>query len=156
MKAFDNAFTEAIEEYAKEFIDVIEKHPKPDVPMLLAAMNEAIKEILVNPSYISDDTKCWYHSIRKHLDENPVHITLPCFKSVSEKKEKMPTNQKYLIAALNDEYDDGGASREAAIYYSIACPYSSGDKRCECYGKEPTRDICVICKEKWLEAEVDE
>lgn len=155
MKAFDKAFTESIEEYAKEFVDVIEKHPKPEAPMLLAAMSEAVKGILANPDYISDDMKCWYHSIREHLDKRPVHIPLSC-KSISEKKNKMPTNQEYLIAALNDEYDDGGASREAAIYYNVNCPYFDGDSRCECKGKEPSRDICVICKEKWLDAEVDE
>lgn len=42
------------------------------------------------------------------------------------------TNQEYLIAALNDEIDDGGAAREAVIHYNIACPYTLGDKRALC------------------------
>jgi len=82
------------------------------------------------------------------------------------------TNQEMLIAALNGEIDDGGASWEAWIYYSIKCPYFSGDRRCHCYpiyyrmgktekvrfceGVEPTRELCVRCKAEWLESEVDE
>lgn len=82
------------------------------------------------------------------------------------------TNQEYLIAALNDEFDDGGASWEACIHYNIECPYFEGDRRCHCYPdeyrngtwdnvkfkdtKELTRDLCVECKVEWLESEVDE
>ena len=66
------------------------------------------------------------------------------------------TNQEYLIAALNDEFDDGGASREAAIHYHICCPYRGSDSRSECKDKEISREVCGLCKEKWLESEVEE
>lgn len=82
------------------------------------------------------------------------------------------TNQEMLIAALNGEIDDGGASWEAWMHYHINCPYFGGDRRCRCYpedyrqGKadgvkfkdaaEPERDMCVRCKAEWLESEVDE
>lgn len=65
------------------------------------------------------------------------------------------TNQEYLLAALNDEFDDGGATREAAVHYHINCPYYGRDSRSECKDKEISRDVCVRCKEKWLESEVD-
>ena len=82
------------------------------------------------------------------------------------------TNQEYLIAALQGDIDDGGASREAWINYYIHCPYAAGDRRCRCYPddfrnglvagfrskdiKEQTRELCVKCKAEWLESEVDE
>lgn len=82
------------------------------------------------------------------------------------------TNQEYIIAVLTDQIDDCGESREACVYYHISCPYHLGDRRCMCYSdeyregkiqgdmlkdrKEITRELCVECKEKWLESEVDE
>ena len=82
------------------------------------------------------------------------------------------TNKEMLIAVLNDEIDDCGASREAWVHYHIGCPYSAADRRCRCYPayfrfgktdrvsfretKEISRELCVSCKEKWLESEVDE
>lgn len=82
------------------------------------------------------------------------------------------TNLEYIIAALRNEIDDGGASWEACIHYNIKCPYFEGDRRCHCYPeeyrngtvdrvafkdqKEPTRELCVGCKAEWLEQEVDE
>lgn len=74
---------------------------------------------------------------------------------------KKMTNREYLIAQLSDEnfIDDSGASYEATIYYSIACPYFTGDERALCYKHGCTdlnRDECFMCKEKWLNSEVDE
>lgn len=68
------------------------------------------------------------------------------------------TNKEYMIALLSDDgfVDDGRASWECMIYYNIKCPYFAGDERCHCKGKEPNREICVECKEEWLESEVDE
>jgi len=82
------------------------------------------------------------------------------------------TNKEMMIAVLNDEIDDGGASWEAWIHYYLDCPYFDGDRRCRCYptyyrfGKidrmkfkepqEPSREMCVRCKAEWLESEVDE
>lgn len=68
------------------------------------------------------------------------------------------TNQEYLIAALNDEIDDGGASWEAVIHYNIACPYTLGDKRalCRSHTTRMSRETCVQCKEAWLNAQMDE
>lgn len=74
-------------------------------------------------------------------------------------KAKKMTNLKYLIAALTDQIDDGGASRECVVYYNIACPYGCGDPRAHCFGRLDLvghRDTCVACKEEWLESEVDE
>lgn len=67
------------------------------------------------------------------------------------------TNQQALIKALNDEFDDGGAGRDCWIHYHIACPYTMGDERAFCSdsGEDICRELCVQCKEKWLESEVD-
>ena len=67
------------------------------------------------------------------------------------------TNEEYLIAALNDEIDDGGAARESIVNYHIGCPYFGRDKRGLCNNGQPlSRELCVECKEKWLESEVDQ
>lgn len=65
------------------------------------------------------------------------------------------TNLEYLLKALQDEIDDGGASFEAAVYYNIACPYIDICMDMPCIGKdkEPSRKLCVECKMKWLEEE---
>lgn len=65
-------------------------------------------------------------------------------------------NREYIIAALTNQIDDGGASEEATIYYNIACPYYDGDPRCHCRNGEINRDTCVACKSEWLDSEVDE
>ncbi len=70
--------------------------------------------------------------------------------------ENKPTNKDYLIAALTDDIDDGGASLEAVTYYNISCPYSSGKTRCDDYPFEIPRDVCVECKTEWLAKEYDE
>ncbi len=69
-------------------------------------------------------------------------------------------NRRYLINQLQDPnfIDDSGASYESTIYYQIACPYSFGDERALCYGKEidnVNREMCFKCKEKWLDSEVE-
>jgi len=68
-------------------------------------------------------------------------------------------NKDYLIKQLEDEnfIDDGGASYESTIFYHIACPYFSGDKRALCYkdSSKITRDMCFQCKNNWLDSEVD-
>ena len=69
------------------------------------------------------------------------------------------TNQEYIIACLNDEIDDGGASWESCVYYNIACPYVSGDERAHCHNikfSQVDRKLCVDCKRECLESEVDE
>ena len=53
----------------------------------------------------------------------------------------MITNLDYIIAALKDEIDDGGASREAVVYYNIACPIRSGPSRCDDYPFEIPRSV---------------
>lgn len=65
------------------------------------------------------------------------------------------TNKEYLILALNDEIDDGGAAREAFIHYNIACPYTLGDERALCRSRtrRMSRETCVQCKEAWLNAQ---
>lgn len=67
------------------------------------------------------------------------------------------TNWEMIKAAIDDEIDDGGASRESSIYYDIACPYRGNDPEAVCHGVKgmPTREMCVECKEKWLEKEYE-
>lgn len=67
------------------------------------------------------------------------------------------TNRERLIAALNDEIDDDGASFEAAVNYNIACPYNLGDERalCESRTRKMCSETCSKCKTQWLNAEVD-
>lgn len=68
------------------------------------------------------------------------------------------TNLEYMIASLTDQIDDGGASYEATVHYNVKCPYSLGDKRAPCYGKESyyqSRENCFSCKHEWLNKEVD-
>ena len=70
--------------------------------------------------------------------------------------ETRPTNKDYLICALADAIDDGGASYEAVAKYNINCPYYSS---VEClneeadneYGTEAYKEACLKCKLAWLE-----
>lgn len=75
-----------------------------------------------------------------------------------ENMQEIKTNRDYIIAALQDEFDDGGSTEEGVIYNNIACPYIEGDKRCEC--EKPGKDIgwetCTECKTKWLDSETEE
>lgn len=65
------------------------------------------------------------------------------------------TNKEALIMALNDEFDDGGASYESWIHYHIKCPYRAGNPKALCFGElTPQRKLCFDCKEKWLESEL--
>lgn len=77
------------------------------------------------------------------------------------------TNREYIINLLLDgldkeperfTFDDGGAEAESMINYNINCPYFCGDKRALCHGSENDicRELCVECKSKWLDNEVDE
>ena len=81
------------------------------------------------------------------------------------------TNREYIINLLLDglefsekcfkrvSIDDGGSSEEAMIHYNIKCPYYAGDNRAYCRKESslvPSREMCVACKEHWLEQEVDD
>lgn len=73
------------------------------------------------------------------------------------------TNREYIISQLSDKdcVDDDGASYESMIYYSIACPYFTGDDRGFCMSdlediKDCDMDLCFRCKENWLDSEVKE
>lgn len=69
------------------------------------------------------------------------------------------TNKEYIIACLNDEIDDGGASFESMVHYNINCPYHIFDKKAHCMNKScnyPSRKHCVPCKIEWLESEVEQ
>ena len=69
------------------------------------------------------------------------------------------TNRELLIGILSDEYfiDDGGATEESVIYYNIKCPYKACDERCLCKEEsELSRDMCVECKGRWLDQEMEE
>ena len=68
--------------------------------------------------------------------------------------------QRILNSTLSDKnfIVDDGASYEAMICDSIACPYLCGDKRALCYYHDETeldRNECFMCKERWLNSEVD-
>lgn len=70
------------------------------------------------------------------------------------------TNREMLIKALNDDFDDGGATYDSVVDYNINCPYFGNDNRAHCHYNEPyqalTHEQCLECKLEWLEAEVDE
>lgn len=62
------------------------------------------------------------------------------------------TNKEYLLAALTDKFDDGGASYESTVYYNIACPYHEGDPDALCDSCPMfSREQCTECKMAWLE-----
>lgn len=67
----------------------------------------------------------------------------------------MPTNLEYIIAALSDEIDDGGASFEAVVHYNLSCPHFSDEKGLPCDYAEISRELCVQCKMDWLGKEYD-
>lgn len=58
---------------------------------------------------------------------------------------RVMTNMEYMIIALNDEVNDGGATQEAVIHYNIACPYTLGDQRalCESRTHRMSREMCA-------------
>ena len=74
--------------------------------------------------------------------------------------EEHPTNRDYLVAALADAIDDGGASCESVAEYNINCPYSC---YCDClnehngnkYGSKEYKAGCIRCKLAWLDREYD-
>lgn len=72
---------------------------------------------------------------------------------------KIMTNREYIIKALTDGFDDGGATEESTIVYNIACPYFAGDERAHCNDLDGMPDRwkeCRDCKWEWLDSEVDE
>ena len=66
------------------------------------------------------------------------------------------TNREYMIELLqNPSHDE---AYEDMIYRNVACAYGENPERGECYGKSCgsiNRDMCVRCKEKWLDSEVE-
>jgi hypothetical protein len=74
--------------------------------------------------------------------------------------EENPTNRDYLIAALTDSIDDGGASYDSALEYNIDCPYINST---DClnihedneYGTATYGDGCLRCKVSWLNRRYD-
>lgn len=79
-------------------------------------------------------------------------------KTKETKVKEIKTNRDFIIAALQGEFDDGGAAEEAVIYDYINCPYTEGDQRAECgkIGKNISWETCTECKTKWLDSEPDE
>ena len=74
--------------------------------------------------------------------------------------EEHPTNRDYLVAALADAIDDGGASYESVAEYNIDCPYPSysdclNEHEGNEYGSIEYRESCVRCKLAWLDREYD-
>lgn len=74
--------------------------------------------------------------------------------------ECKPTNKDFLIAALTDSIDDGGASLGSVIEHDIDCPYVLN---IDCYnehfgneyGTDEYKEGCVKCKTTWLERAYD-
>ena len=65
-------------------------------------------------------------------------------------------NRDYVILALTDEIDDGGASYESVV----ACPYiwdsdCLNEREGNKYGTKEYRKACIRCKMAWLEREYD-
>lgn len=77
--------------------------------------------------------------------------------SIIEALQKEITNREYIIKALQNPNSD--ESDKDIIYHNICCSYGLLDERGECYGKswdEINPEMCVRCKEKWLDSEVEE
>lgn len=64
-------------------------------------------------------------------------------------------NIEYLLSALSDQIDDGGASYESVVHYNISCPHYNGEEGLRCDDCAPCREICVPCKIEWLNAEIE-
>lgn len=67
------------------------------------------------------------------------------------------TNRDYIIAALQDEFDDNGATMESVAAYNIACPYYGGTDGHRCEGVPYPWDrlrVCGPCVLEWLEKEM--
>ena len=68
------------------------------------------------------------------------------------------TNREYMIKALQNPSRD--KDYEDMIYSHICCAYGFDDERGECRQKALVdvniRNMCVRCKEKWLDSEVEE
>ncbi len=70
------------------------------------------------------------------------------------------TNKQYIIDALTDNIDDGGAAYVSVAEYNINCPYIH---RSDClnnhegnqYDSKEYRKGCIRCKLAWLEREYD-
>lgn len=80
--------------------------------------------------------------------------------------EENPTNRDYLIAALTDSIDDGGASHDSVLVYHIDCPYGSlaqyglfanclNKHEKNKYGTIEYADGCFRCKLSWLNRKYD-
>ena len=74
--------------------------------------------------------------------------------------EKNPTNRDYMIEALTESVDDGGATYECAAEYHINCPYSHSsdclnDHEGNEYDTKEYKNGCVRCKLAWLERQFD-
>lgn len=74
--------------------------------------------------------------------------------------EKRSTNKDYMIAALTDSIDDGGAAYESAVEYNIDCPYHShsdclNEHEGNEYGTAAYSAGCIRCKLSWLNREYD-
>lgn len=73
-----------------------------------------------------------------------------------EYDETNPTNKDYLIAALADAIDDGGASYESVAEYDIDCPYMNttdclNEREKNEYGTAKYTECCIRCKLAWLQ-----
>ena len=74
--------------------------------------------------------------------------------------ETKPNNRDYVILALADEIDDGGASYESVAKYNIACPYiwdadCLNEREGNKFDTEEYNNACLRCKCAWLEREYD-
>ncbi len=127
--------------------------------------------------YSKDDFYKQLKRIYNNLDTRVIMWALDSYKNelkntLTEKQKSIirPTNREIMIALLLDgvedkektlkralslEFDDGGASEEEMINYSIDCPYRS-DKDCMLKEDEQiNRETCVMCKARWLDKKVD-
>lgn len=74
--------------------------------------------------------------------------------------EGKATNKDYLIAALTESIDDGGASYESVARYDISCPYFHeadclNEHEGNTYDSKEYHECCVRCKIAWLDRVYD-
>lgn len=69
MKAFDEAYTKVIQDYAHDIILYIAKYPQHETPMIMVAMNDIIRGLLESPSVLTDQQKRLYHAMAEYNEK---------------------------------------------------------------------------------------
>lgn len=69
MKAFDEAYTKVIQDYAYDIVAYIAKQPKSETPMIMVAMSDIIRGLLEGSS-LTNEQKTLYRLMKKYNEEH--------------------------------------------------------------------------------------